>query len=116
MGGDYTLTPAYDLLNTRLHMPNESRTALLLLKGDFETESHRINGFYAYDDFQELANRLGLHQNRFQRFMHTTVGKEPEILSLIDRSVLTEQSRKLYKNHVSDSLRALSYSYAKVSK
>ena len=99
-GGDYTLTPAYDLLNTRLHVPNESRTALSLFKGDFETESHRINGFYAYDDFQELANRLGLHPGRFQRFMHTTVSKEPEMFSLIDRSVLTEQCRQLYKDHV----------------
>ena len=112
-GGDYTLTPAYDLLNTRLHVPNESRTALSLFKGDFETESHRINGFYAYDDFRELAHRLGLHLRRFQRFMHAAVSKEREIFSLIDRSVLTEQCRQLYKDHVSDSIRALSYSYAK---
>ena len=115
-GGDYTLTPAYDLLNTRLHVPNESRTALPLFKGDFETESHRINGFYAYDDFVELANRLGLHPGRFQRFMHTAVSKESEIFSLIDRSVLTEPCRQLYKDHVSDSIRALSYSYAKTPK
>ena len=73
----FSTTPAYDLLNTRLHVPNEFRTALPLFKGDFETESHRINGFYACDDFQELANRLGLHPGRFQRFMHTTVSKAP---------------------------------------
>jgi serine/threonine-protein kinase HipA len=115
-GGDYTLTPAYDLLNTRLHVPTESRTALGLFKGDFETESHRINGFYAYDDFQELANRLGLHPGRFQRFMQAVVRKEPEVFSLVDRSMLSEQCRQLYKDHVSDSLRALSYSYAKARK
>ena len=113
-GGDYTLTPAYDLLNTRLHAPNESRTALPLLKGDFETESYRINGFYAYDDFQELASRLGLHPVRFQRFMHAAVSKERAIFGLIDRSLLTEQCRQLYKDHVHDSIRALSYSYAKM--
>jgi len=112
-GGDYTLTPAYDLLNTRLHVPSESRAALSLFKGGFETESYRINGFYAYDDFQELANRLMLHAGRFQRFMHAAVSKEPEIFSLVDRSVLPEQCRQLYKDHVSDSIRALSYSYAK---
>ena len=115
-GGDYTLTPAYDLLNTRLHVPNESRSALSFFKGDFETESYRINGFYAYDDFRELANRLGLHPGRFQRFMRTAAGKEPEIFSLIDRSVLDEQCKQLYKDHVSDSIRALSYSYAKASR
>jgi len=115
-GGDYTLTPAYDLLNTRLHVPNESRTALALFRGDFETESYRINGYYAYDDFQELAHRLELHPGRFQRFMDTAVNKGPEIFALIDRSMLTEQCKQMYKDHVSDSLRALSYSYAKASR
>lgn len=115
-GGDYTLTPAYDLLNTRLHVPNESRTALSLFADDFETESYDINGFYAYDDFQELANRLELHLGRFRRFMQTAVSKEPVIFSLIDRCVLSEQCRQLYKDHVRDSMRALSYSYAEARK
>jgi serine/threonine-protein kinase HipA len=110
--GDYTLTPAYDLLNTRLHVPYETRTALALFKGDFETESHRINAFYAYDDFQELANRLGLHPARFKRFMRSAVAKEREVFSLIDRSALSQECRQLYKESVRDSIRALSYSYA----
>ena len=109
---DYTLTPAYDLLCTRLHAPDETRTALDLFKDDFQTESHRINGFYAYDDFQELANRLGLHPVRFQRFMESAVTKGPEIFSLIDRSALSEECKQVYKDSVRDSMRALSYSYA----
>jgi len=63
--GDYTLTPAYDLLNTRLHVPNEARTALALFKDDFETDSYKANAFYCYDDFRELAVRLGLVERRF---------------------------------------------------
>ena len=110
--GDYTLTPAYDLLCTRLHAPHETRTALALFKDDFETESHRINAFYAYDDFQELAKRLGLHPVRFQRFMRSAVEKAPEIFSLIDRSALSEECRQIYKDCVRDSIRALSYSHA----
>lgn len=110
------MTPAYDLLNTRLHVPNESRTALALFKGDFETESYALNGFYAYDDFQELVRRLGLHLGRFQRFMQMTVGKESEILSLIDRSALSAECRQLYTEHLRDSMRALSYSHAAARK
>jgi len=109
--GDYTLSPAYDLLCTRLHAPDETRTALDLFKDDFETESHRINAFYAYDDFQELANRLGLHPGRFQRFMQSAVSKEPEVFSLIDRSALSEECKRVYKDSVRDSMRALAYSY-----
>ncbi|MEI8373636.1 MAG: HipA domain-containing protein [Planctomycetota bacterium] len=109
--GDYTLSPAYDLLCTRLHAPDETRTALDLFKDDFETESHRINAFYAYDDFQELANRLGLHPGRFQRFMQSAVSKEREVFSLIDRSSLSEPCKRVYKDSVRDSMHALSYSY-----
>ena len=111
-GGDYTLTPAYDLLNTRLHVPAESRTALALFKDDFETESYRINGFYAYDDFQAFADRLGLHPARFRRFVHDTVTKEHAMFSLIERSALAEECKQLYKERVRDSIRAISYSYA----
>ena len=93
-------------------MPYETRTALDLFKDDFETESHCINAFYAYDDFQELANRLGLHPARFQRFMQSAVSKEREVFSLIDRSALSEECKRIYKDNVRDSMRALSYSYA----
>jgi serine/threonine-protein kinase HipA len=110
--GDYTLTPAYDLLNTRLHEPSESRTALALFQDDFETDSYRVNGYYAYDDFQELANRLGLHAARFQRFMQSVVDKEGEVFELIERSSLSQDCKQLYKENVRDSIRALSYSYA----
>ncbi len=64
--GDYTLTPAYDLLNTRLHVPDEERTALALFKDGIETDSFKANAFYAYDDFWELATRLGLREMRFK--------------------------------------------------
>jgi serine/threonine-protein kinase HipA len=114
--GDYTLSPAYDLLCTRLHAPDETRTALNLFKDDFETESYRINGYYAYDDFQELANRLGLHPGRFKRFMQSAVSKESAIFSLVDRSALSEECKQVYKESVRDSLRALSYSFAESRK
>ena len=97
-------------------MPYETRTALDLFKDDFETESYRINAFYAYDDFQELANRLGLHPGRFKRFMQSAVSKEPEVFSLIDRSALSEECKQVYKDSVRDSIRALSYSYDRGAK
>jgi len=110
--GDYTLTPAYDLLNTRLHVPEESRTALALFKDDFETESFRANGFYAYDDFREFALRLGLRESRFRRMMRTFVEKVEAVESLIERSALSQECKALYREHVRDSARALGYSYA----
>ena len=73
--GDYTLTPAYDLLNTRLHVPDEERTALALFKDDFKTDSYKANAFYAYDDFRELAKRLGLRERRYSPFLQTFIDR-----------------------------------------
>jgi serine/threonine-protein kinase HipA len=110
--GDYTLTPAYDLLNTRLHVPNEARTALALFKDDFETDSYKANAFFAYDDFRELAMRLGLLETRFGPMVQAFIDSESAVFSLIDRSALSEECKQLYKKYVQDSIAALSYSPA----
>lgn len=110
--GDYLLTPAYDLLNTRLHVPNESRTALPLFANDFETDSYQANTFYAFDDFQELARRLELREQRFRKIMQACCDSKNAIDQLIERSGLAAESKQLYKAHVADSIKALSYSYS----
>jgi serine/threonine-protein kinase HipA len=109
--GDYTLTPAYDLLNTRLHVPDETRTALPLFKDDFETPSYQANGFYAYDDFQEFAKRLRLHKDRATRILRAASGKEGMLISMIDRSALSEECKQIFMQGFRESSTALSYSY-----
>lgn len=110
----YTLSPAYDLLNTRLHLPDESRTALELFKDEFETESFKINAFYAYDDFAEFAKRLGLVEARFKRTMERFIAKRGEVEAMIDASELTDECKDLYKGHVRDRIRALAHSMTKI--
>ena len=110
--GEYRLTPAYDLLNTRLHLPTESRTALDLFKGGYETESFQANAFYAYDDFAAFAQRLGLVEKRFRRILQSFVDQKDAVFSLIDRSILPEDCKQLYKEHVDDRVKALGYSFA----
>jgi serine/threonine-protein kinase HipA len=110
--GEYNLTPAYDLLNTRLHLPNELRTALSLFKDDFETASYQANAFYAYDDFVAFAQRLGLVEKRYKRILQSFIDKKEAVFSLIDSSVLPDEWKRLYKEHVQDSVQALSYSFS----
>jgi serine/threonine-protein kinase HipA len=109
--GEYRLTPAYDLLNTRLHLPNESRTALQLFKGDYTTESYEANAFYAYDDFVMFAQKLGLVETRYKRILQSFVDQKEAVFSLIDRSLLPDDCKQLYKEHVQDSVNAIAYSY-----
>ncbi len=110
--GEYNLTPAYDLLNTRLHLPDESRTALELFKDDFETESYKANAFYAYDDFVVFAQRLGLVEIRYQRILEQFIAEQEAVFSLIDCSMLPDKCKQLYKGHVKDRRQALSYSFS----
>lgn len=109
----YNLTPAYDLLNTRLHLPNESRTALDLFKDDFETESYQKQAFYAYDDFAEFGKRLGLVESRFKRIMEMFIGKGSDVEAMIDASRLSDDCQDLYKHHVRDRISAISHSTSK---
>ena len=110
--GEYNLSPAYDLLNTRLHLPDESRTALDLFKDGFETKSYQVKAFYAQDDFVVFARRLGLVEKRFTRILKTFISQRDAVFSLIDSSHLPEESKLLYKEHVNDRLTAVSYSHS----
>jgi serine/threonine-protein kinase HipA len=110
--GEYNLAPAYDLLNTRLHLPNETRTALALFKDDYETDSYRANAFYAHDDFAAFARKLGLVEKRYRRTLQAFLDRREEVFSLIDRSLLPDECKQLYREHVEDRIRALSYSYS----
>jgi len=109
----YNLTPAYDLLNTRLHLPDDTRTALDLFEGEFETESFKANAFYAYDDFAEFAMRLDLVETRYKRILEMFIGSESEVAALIDSSVLSDECKELYKAHFKDRIQALAHSHAK---
>jgi len=98
-------------MNTRLHLPDETRTAVPLFKDDFATASFQANAFYAYDDFHELAMRLALRPTRFKRMMQAFRDKEQAVLALVDRSGLSRECKRLYKRHVRDSMKAFAYSF-----
>ena len=59
--GDAFLSPAYDLVNTALHV-NDTNLALTegLYADDHKHSSFQELGYYAFDDFQEFGQRIGL--------------------------------------------------------
>ena len=68
--GDYTLSPAYDLINTRIHV-KDSDFALDggLFKDDFESNEVKTNGRVGLHDFQEFGRRLGLREQRLNKLL-----------------------------------------------
>ena len=111
--GDHILSPAYDLVNTRLHIKNDSAMALKdgLFSNDYYTDSFQKLGFYAYDDFFEFGVRIGIVEKRVIKALNLFRTHSPLVNELIEHSFLSEGSKKLYKEMYSDRLRALNNSY-----
>jgi serine/threonine-protein kinase HipA len=106
------LTPAYDLINTRLHLPNESDTAIELFKGDFETESYRANAYYAKDDFVAFGKKIGVHESRISNSLEKFISRFDLLEPLIRRSYLSEGAMGDYVTQVKDRIKRLSYSFS----
>jgi serine/threonine-protein kinase HipA len=106
--GDYTLTKAYDLMCTVLHMPKESDTALDLYKGDIESDFYQQFGYLGRPNFEELANRLGLLPVRRTRIIDALLARHNEVSAMIEHSFLDDITKEKYKNYYSDKLKRFS--------
>ncbi len=107
---EYTLTPAYDLLSSSIHIPNESRTALELFE-DIETKSYLANGFYAYDDFIKFSYIIGIEKKLAIKIINEFISYRDKTLELLDISFLSDDAKKKYKSLYLDRLKAVKYIY-----
>jgi len=105
--GDPALTPAYDLVNTNLHLPAEGRLALDLFADDWETEEFRANGFHGRADFRELARRFRMNPERAERILDRMQHLADTAAGLIDASLLSREARQSYREILADRSRAL---------
>ncbi len=103
---DFILTPAYDLMNTTLHIPNENRTALNIFE-NYETEHFKTNGFYGREDFLHLSSLYEISLEIAKKIISDLILKESDIYKLINISFLTEDSKLQYCNIVKDRIKAL---------
>jgi serine/threonine-protein kinase HipA len=110
--GDYILSPGYDLICTRLHV-DDSYFALKegLFSEGHETESLKANGFYAYDDFNEFALRIGLQEKRANNILGFYSQDRPATNTLINRSFLRDEAKEEYRRFYLERLAMLNYSY-----
>jgi len=95
--GDYLLSPAYDLLNTKMHV-DDSDFALDkgLFADDFKSEQFKKNMHPHKTDFEEFGKRIGVSDNRIKKLMRPFLDKQPLMESLITRSFLTETNKRGY--------------------
>ncbi len=105
---DYTLSPAYDLLSSSIHIPNESRTALELFQ-EYYTKAYLVNGFYSYDDFIKFAQIVGIDDKIANKIIDEFISYENKTLELLDISFLSDDAKKQYKKLYLDRLKAIRF-------
>lgn len=104
--GDHVLTPAYDLICTTTHIPDEARTALNFFD-TYETASFQQNAFYKRPDFLKLAEIYGIIPERAERFLDQYADRREMALALINRSYLSDAAKNDYRNRFVDRLHAI---------
>jgi serine/threonine-protein kinase HipA len=95
--GDYGLSPAYDLINTRIHVED---TDFALSKGlfedDFQSDYYKRNNHVCSTDFKEFAKRIGIKVSRIDLLLNFFLEKYSKIETLIAHSFLDDKSKKTY--------------------
>lgn len=95
--GDYLLSPAYDLIHTRLHV-DDSDFALDkgLFADDHKSEAFKRSGHPSRYDFIEFAKRIDVSKNRIEKLLNPFLEKQAFVETLLSRSFLSEPSKRGY--------------------
>ena len=96
--GEYTLSPAYDLMCTVLHTPLESDTALDLYPGSMDSPFYSGFGFYGQADFRILADKLGIVPVRRDRILTQLLSQADRVMQMIDHSFLKDSTKEKYRD------------------
>jgi serine/threonine-protein kinase HipA len=95
--GDYLLSPAYDLVNTKLHVDD---TDFALDKGlfadDYKSATYERSGHPSKLDFIEFAKRIGVTESRVGKLLQSFLEKQSKVELLISHSFLSDTSKRGY--------------------
>lgn len=114
--GSTTLSPAYDLVCTPVHLPHDNDLGLSLLEKEREgtfSPSYNALGYYTRADFVALGNALGLLGKVTHSILDNLTSEKSNntIHDIIDRSYLTDQAKESYRQTVSDRSRKFAQEY-----
>jgi serine/threonine-protein kinase HipA len=98
--GDYLLSPAYDLINTRIHV-DDTDFALdrELFKTSFKSEAYIKSNHTSKDDFIELAKKMEIQEKRIDKILAPFLEKQSKVEELVNNSFLDEKTKRAYILH-----------------
>jgi serine/threonine-protein kinase HipA len=95
--GDYFLSPAYDLVNTRLHVDDtDFAFDRGLFAGGFESETYKKTLHPGRQDFTAFAKRIGVRDDRLEKLFEPFLLKQDKVDMLVNRSFLSTPNKKGY--------------------
>lgn len=93
---DWEFSPAYDLLNVHLHLPEDKEETALTLAG----KKSRLNK----KDFIQLGLKFNLSEKQISNSFKRLKKGEKKMLALIEKSFLTPKNQEEYKVMISSRL------------
>ena len=91
--GDYILSPAYDLLNTRIHVAD---TYFALKNGLYKDGSVKSP---SKNDFINFGKVVGINEKRVHKVYHEIIDYKQKVQEMIERSFLSDSAKKAYLIH-----------------
>lgn len=102
-GQDYRLAPAYDLLNTSLHVNGDDLGLDGGLSPDIEkSDAYDRTGHPCRLDFERFGIKIGLVKKRIDRILDKYIVLPEEAKLLIDKSFLSEKMKRNYVRIVNE--------------
>lgn len=103
--GDYLLAPAYDLLNTSLHVQDEDFALLEgLIPASEYSDTYARTGHPCREDFDTFGKRIGVLPKKMSAILDMFSQEQPAVYDLTDRSFLDEKAKRMYKRSYQERL------------
>ncbi|MBL0015084.1 MAG: HipA domain-containing protein [Bacteroidetes bacterium] len=98
--GDFVLSPAYDLVDSRLHLTDSDFALSKGLFADtvlvkYSTPPDPATG----KDFREFGKRIGVMATRLDKLLQPFIDPQPKVVDMVGRSFLSDSSRSSYLKH-----------------
>ena len=109
--GDFVLSPAYDLLDTRIHVEEDGFFALDdELFEEWHWSDCRINNEQHHpckSDFIDFGKKIGINENRLNKLLEPFLIKQANVEDLVSKSFLDDYTKSEYLNHYNERLKML---------
>jgi serine/threonine-protein kinase HipA len=98
--GDYLMSPAYDLVNTRIHVDDTDFVlSKKLFTDDHQSAAWKKSGHASATDFLEFGKRIGVVESRCAKLLAPFLERQAGVEGLINRSFLDAGSKRAYLLH-----------------